>query len=157
VLASFCFDVALLCRSMVEPQQDLGVPASPSRTRSADPKVVGESLVDDARIATPPWAATPPWGAVESRTTSPRVADTRMESPPCTVEVGEGVTVGDVGVTVLPRIIDVDPISARPAEADDLIKDQPQIDQEPGGPETSAAQLPKSFSSSPRLPRREIN
>jgi hypothetical protein len=60
-------------------------------------------------------------------------------------------------VTVLPRIIDVDPISARPAEADDLIKDQPQIDQEPGGPETSAAQLPKSFSSSPRLPRREIN
>jgi hypothetical protein len=38
----------------VVPQDDLGAPASPSRTRSADPRVVGEALADDARTATPP-------------------------------------------------------------------------------------------------------
>jgi hypothetical protein len=42
----------------VVPQDDLGVPASPSRTRSPDPKVVGEVLADDARTATPPGGAT---------------------------------------------------------------------------------------------------
>jgi hypothetical protein len=49
--------VALLCRSVADPQHDLSAPASPSRMRSADPKVVGESLVDDAQIATPPRGA----------------------------------------------------------------------------------------------------
>jgi hypothetical protein len=43
----------------------------------------------------------------------------------------------DVGATVSPRIIDVDPISARPARADDLVKDQRQINQAPGGLGTS--------------------
>jgi hypothetical protein len=60
-------------------------------------------------------------------------------------------------VAVSPRIIDIDTISARPAGADDLVKDQPQIDQAPGGLGTSGAQVPESSSSSPRLPRREIN
>jgi hypothetical protein len=71
--------------------------------------------------------------------------------------VGEGTSVGDVEATTSPRIIDVDPISARPAGAEDLIRDQPQIDQAPGSPETSGAQVPESSSLSPRLPRREIN
>jgi hypothetical protein len=104
------------------PQGDLGAPASPSRTRSADPTVVGEALADDARTATPPR------GAVESRATSPPVADSRVETPPRVVD-GEGVSsVGDVGATTPPGVIDVDPINARPAGAEDLVKDQPQID-----------------------------
>jgi hypothetical protein len=56
-----------------------------------------------------------------------------------------------------PRIIDVNPISARPARADDLVKDQPQIDQAPRGPGTSGAQVLESSSSSLRLPRWEID
>jgi acyl carrier protein phosphodiesterase len=54
-------------------------------------------------------------------------------------------------------IIDVDPISAVPGGAEDLVRDQPQIDLAPEGPETSGAQVPPSSSSSPRLPRRSIN
>jgi hypothetical protein len=77
----------------VAPQDDLGAPASPSRTRSADPTVIGEVLADDARTATPPR------GAIESRATSPPVADSRLETPPCVVDV-EGVTfAGDIGAT----------------------------------------------------------
>jgi hypothetical protein len=45
----------------VVPQGDLGAPASPSWTRSAEPKVVGEALADDAHTTTPLR------GAVESR------------------------------------------------------------------------------------------
>jgi hypothetical protein len=135
----------------VVPQDDLGASASPSCTRSPDPKVVREVLADDTRTATPPR------GAAESRAASPPVVDTRVASPPRVVEVGEGTSVGDVGATTSPRIIDVNPISARPAGAEDLIRDQPQIDQAPRGPGTSGAQVPKSSSSSPRLPRREIN
>jgi hypothetical protein len=75
----------------VEPQRDLGAQASPSRTRSPDPKVMGESLADDARTATPPL------GAAENRATSLPVADSRVVSPPCTIEAGEGGVVGDVG------------------------------------------------------------
>jgi hypothetical protein len=71
-----------LCRSVAEPQRDLGAQASPSRTRSPDPKVVGESLADDARIATPPR------GAVESRANLPPVADSRVVSPLRAVEAG---------------------------------------------------------------------
>jgi hypothetical protein len=36
-------------------------------------------------------------------------------------------------------IIDADPISAVPSGAEDLVRDQPQIDLAPGGPETSGA------------------
>jgi hypothetical protein len=80
-----------------------------------------------------------------------------VASPPRVVEAGEGTSVGDVGVTTSPRIIDVDPISVRPAGAEDLVKDQPQIDQVPRGPGISGAQVPDSSSSSLRLPRRKIN
>jgi hypothetical protein len=73
------------------------------------------------------------------------------------VEAGGGTSAGDIEATTSPRIIDVDPISARPARAEDLVRDQPQIDQAPGGPGTSGAQVPQSSSSSPRLPWREIN
>jgi hypothetical protein len=90
------------------PHDDLGALASPSRMRSADPTVVGEAFPDDAHTATPPR------GAVESRATSPPVADARVENPPRVVDV-EGITSsGDVGATIPPGIIDVDPISARP-------------------------------------------
>jgi hypothetical protein len=143
-----CFDVVLLCKPVVVPQRDLGTQASPSRTRSPDPKVVGESFDDDVRTTTPPR------GATESRETSMLVADLRVASPPRAVEAGEGSTVGDVGAAASPRIIDVDRISARPTGADDLVKDQPQIDQVPRGLGTSGAQVPESFSSSPRLPWR---
>jgi hypothetical protein len=60
-------------------------------------------------------------------------------------------------VKTSPGIIDVDPISARPAEGEDLMKDQPLIYQAPRGPGTSGEQVPESSSSSLRLPRREIN
>jgi hypothetical protein len=49
-----CIDVALLTgRPVVVPHDDLGAPASPFRTRSADPTVVGEALADDVCTATP--------------------------------------------------------------------------------------------------------
>jgi hypothetical protein len=132
------------------PQDDLGAPASPSCTRSADPTVVGEVLADDV------CTATPPLGAVESRVTSLLVADSRVDAPPHAGEVG-GASAGAVGATTSPRVIDVDPINARPTGAEDLVKDQPQIDQAPGGPGTYGAQVPQSSSSSSRLPQREIN
>jgi hypothetical protein len=72
----------------VVPQCDLGAQAPPSRTRSPDPKVVGESLADDAQTATPPR------GAAQSKATSQPVADSRVESPPRVVEAGEGATIG---------------------------------------------------------------
>jgi hypothetical protein len=95
----------------VVPQDDLGAPASPSHTRSADPTVVGKALADDA------CTVTPPRGAVESRATSPPMADSRMENPSCAVEAG-GASVRDI-----------DPISALPGGAEALVRDQPQIDQ----------------------------
>jgi hypothetical protein len=111
------FDVTLPCRQAVVPQDDLVAPASPSRIRSANLKVVGETLADDAQTATPPR------GAAESRAASPPIEDTRAASPPRTVEAVEGASVGDVGVMTSPRIIDVAPISARPAGGEDLMKD----------------------------------
>jgi hypothetical protein len=131
----------------VVPQDDLGAATSPSRMRSAEPTVVGEALADDARTSTPSR------GAVESRVTSSLVADSRVETAPCAVEAG-GVSAGDIGATTSPTIIDVDPISAVPGGAEDLVMDQPQIDQAPGGQGTSGAHVPRTSSSSPRLPRR---
>jgi hypothetical protein len=95
-------------------------------------------------------------GAVESRATSPPVAAARVETPPRTADAG-GASAGDVGATTSPTIIDADPISAVLGGAEDLVRDQPQIDLAPGGPETSGAQVPPSLSSSPRLLRRSIN
>jgi hypothetical protein len=88
-----------------------------------------ESLTDDARMATP----LP--GAAEKKTTSPLVAVSRVASPPRAGDAGLGGVVGGVGTPDSPRIIDVDPINSRPVGADDdLVKDQPQIDQAPRGP-----------------------
>jgi hypothetical protein len=101
----------------MEPQCDPSTQAWPSRTRSPDPKVVAESLTDDARTATPLL------GAVENRTTSPLVADTRVASPPRAIDAGEGGAAGDVGTPASLGIIDVDPISSRPGGADDVVKD----------------------------------
>jgi hypothetical protein len=142
--------MSLTCRPAVVPQDDLGAPASPSRTRSADPIIMGETLTDDARTATPPR------GEVESRATSLPMAGSGVESLPCAVEVG-GAYGGDVRATTSPTIVDIDPISAVPGGAKELVRDQPQIDQELGGPKTSGAQVPRTSSSSPRLPRWEIN
>jgi hypothetical protein len=134
----------------VVPQDDLGSLAFPYCTRSADPRVVGEAHADDARTAIPPR------GAVESRATSPPLADSRVETPPCAVEAGKAVA-RDIGATTSPTNMDVNPISAVPGGAEDLVRDQPQIDQAPGGPRTSSAQVPRTSSSCLRLPRREIN
>jgi hypothetical protein len=57
-------------------------PLPPSRTRSSEPQVVGEALVDDARTATPTWAV------AEGATTSPPVADTKAGS---SLHAAEGV------------------------------------------------------------------
>jgi hypothetical protein len=128
-----------LCRSDVDPQRDLGAQASPSRTRSPDPKVVAQSLVDDERMVTPPPAAD------ERRMTPPPVTDSRTATPPHADDVGAGGAVGDVGASASPRVINIDLISARPGGMDeDLVRDQPHIDQAPKGPGTSGAQVPDS-------------
>jgi hypothetical protein len=140
----------LPCRPVTSPQGGLSAPSSPSRTRSPEPQVVGEALADDARTATPTR------GAVESRATSPPVAAAKVETPPHATDAG-GASVGDVGTTTSPTIIDADPISAVPSGVKDLVRDHPQIDLAPEGPETSGVQIPPSSSSSPRLPRLSIN
>jgi hypothetical protein len=131
------------CRPVMRPQGGLGAPPSPSHT-TPEPQVVGEALADDARTATPPR------GAVESRTTVPPVAAARVETPLRVADAG-GASAGDIGATTSLMIIDADPISAVPGGAEDLVRDQPQIDLALGGPETSGAQVPPSSSSSPRL------
>jgi hypothetical protein len=81
-----------------------------------------------------------------------------VASPPRAGDAGAGGTVGNVETPTFMRIVDVHPISSRPAGADDdLVKDQAQIDQVPRGTGTSGAHVPKSSSSSPRFPRREID
>jgi hypothetical protein len=102
-----------------------GAPSSPSRTRSPEPQIVGEALDDDVRTATPPRG-----GAAEGRATSPLVADAKVDTPPRAADTG-GASAGDVGATTTPAVIDVDPICAVPGGADDLVRDQPQIDLAP--------------------------
>jgi hypothetical protein len=131
--------MCLPCRPVAEPQRGHNALSSLSCTRSPKPQVVGEALADDA------CTATPPRGAAERRATSPPVVDSK---------VGAG-SVGDVGAMTPPEVIDVDAINAQPAEV--LVWDQPQIDQGPAGPGTSAVQVPPTSSSIARLPRREIN
>jgi hypothetical protein len=139
------------CRPVTRPQGGLGAPSSPSRTRLPKPQVMREALADD--VCTP----TPPRVAVESRATSPPVMVVRVETPPRTVDEAGGASARGAGATTSPTVIDVDPISAVPGGAEHLVRDQPQIDLAPGGPETSGAQVPPSSSSSPRLPRQLIN
>jgi hypothetical protein len=74
----------VLCRSVAEPQHDLGAQASPSRTRSFDHGVATQLLVDDARMMTPPPAAdatgaTPPPAADSRTATLPPAADARAQ------------------------------------------------------------------------------
>jgi hypothetical protein len=104
-------DVLFLCRLVSEPQRDMGAQASPSRMRSSDPKVVVDSLADDA------WTATPPPAVGERRTTPPLVADSGTGSPLRAGDVGARGAIGDVETRASPHIIDVDPISTRPAGA----------------------------------------
>jgi hypothetical protein len=78
------------CRSVVEPQRDLGAQALPSRTRSPDHEVGGQTLADNARTATPPPAA----------------------------NAGAQGSVGDFGASTSPSVIDVDPINAVPRASD---------------------------------------
>jgi hypothetical protein len=89
---------------------------------------VGEALADDVRTSTPPQ------GAVESRATSPPVVVSRVETPPRVADAGGATSTGVVRATTSPTIIDINPISARPAGAEDLVRDQPQIDQVRGCP-----------------------
>jgi hypothetical protein len=99
----------------VEPPRGVDVPSSPSRTRSPKLTVVGETLADDARTASPLR------GAVESRAASPHVPISRVESPPHVVEAVGAASAGDVVATTPPGVIDIDPINAGPAE--DLVQD----------------------------------
>jgi hypothetical protein len=140
----------LPCRLVTRPQGGQGTPSSPSRTRSPEPQVVREALADDARTATPPR------GADENVVTSPHVADSRVSTPPRVAEV-VGTSAGDIVAMTCPTIIDADPIRTVPGGAEDLVRDQPQIDLAPRGPETSGAQVPPSLFLSPRLPRRSNN
>jgi hypothetical protein len=111
---------------------------------------MGEVLADDARTATPTQ------GVMEGMVASPPVADTRAGSPPRAAE-DVGTSAGDVGATISPTIVDVDPIRTVPGGAEDVVADQPQIDLASGGAEASGAQVPPSSTSSLRLPRRSIN
>jgi hypothetical protein len=77
-----------------------------------------------------------------------------VETPPRVFDAGGMTSAEDVRATTSPTIIDVDPINAVPGGAEDLVRDQPQIDLAPGGPGTPGAQVPQSLSSSPRLPQR---
>jgi hypothetical protein len=71
---------------------------------------------------------------------------------PRTLLMLEVLPLGMLGATTSPTIIDADPISAVPGEVEDLVRDQPQIDLAPGGPQASGAQVPPSSTLSPRLP-----
>jgi hypothetical protein len=123
-----------VCRSVAEPQRDLGAQASPSRTRSPEPRGAAQSLVDDARTATPPPTAN---GRVATLLPA---TDSRTATPLRGNEAEARGTLGDVRTSASPRVIDVDPIRARPGGMEeDLVRDQAQIDQVPRGPGASGA------------------
>jgi hypothetical protein len=135
---------------VARPQEVPATPVSPSRTRSPEPQVAGEVLVDDARTATPTR------GVAEGAATSPPVTNTRAGSSLHTTE-GVETLVGEVAATTSPTVVDVDPLRAVPDGAKDMDEDHLQIDLAPGGPEASGAQVPPSSTLSLRLPRRSIN
>jgi hypothetical protein len=74
----------------------------------------------------------------EGLMTSPPVTDTRAGSSLHTAE-GVETSVGEVGATTSPTVVDVDPIRVVLDGAKDVAEDQPQIDLVPGGPEASNA------------------
>jgi hypothetical protein len=110
-----------LYRSFVEPQRDLGAQASPSRMRPPDHGVATQTLADDARTVTPLPTA-------DSRmVTPPSAVDARTATPPPGADAGAQGTIGDIGASNSPPVIDVDPISAIPIGTDEnLVKDQAQ-------------------------------
>jgi hypothetical protein len=128
VLFILFLNVVFLCRSVVEPQHELGAQASSSRTRSPDPRDAAQSLVDDARTATLPPVAD------ERVATLPPATDSRTVTPPRGDEAGAEGNLGDVRMSASSRVIDVDPMSTRSGGMDeDLVKDQAHIDQAPRG------------------------
>jgi hypothetical protein len=118
-----------VCRSIIEPQRDLGAQASPSHMRSPDHGVAAQTLADDARTETPPPAA-------DSRmVTPPPAADARVVTPPLSADAGAPGTVGGIRASTSSLDIDVDPISAMPSGTDeDLVRDRAQIEQAPKDP-----------------------
>jgi hypothetical protein len=61
---------------------------------------------------------------VKEGVTPPLVADSRTVTPPFAEETTVGGALGDVGTSSSPRVIDVDPISARPGGMEeDLVRD----------------------------------
>jgi hypothetical protein len=99
-------------------QHDLGAQALPSRMISSDHGVVAQTLVDDARTATPP-------PAVDSRTaTPPPVANAWAMAPLPGANAGAQGSVGDVGALTSSPVINVSPINVMPGGADgDLVRD----------------------------------
>jgi hypothetical protein len=71
------------------------------------------------------------------------VADSRVEASPRIADAAGATSTGD--------------ITSGPVGAEDLLRDQPQIDQASKGPGTSGMQVPQPLSSSLRLPLRSIN
>jgi hypothetical protein len=104
------------CRPAAGPQEVPVAPSSPSRTRSPEPQVTGEALVDDARTSTPTR------GVAEGATTSPSVTDTRVGSSLHTTE-GVETSIGGVGAMTSPTVVDVDPIRAVPDGARAVAED----------------------------------
>jgi hypothetical protein len=81
-----------------------------------------------------------------------------MATPPPAANAGTQGSVGDVGASFTPTVIDVDPISAMPSGMDqDLVGDRAQIEQAPKDSGTSGAQVPDSSSLGPTLMRWEID
>jgi hypothetical protein len=96
-MLSLCFlsehnlDVVFFpCRPVARPQGVPVTPSSPSSTRSPEPQVAGEALVDDARTATPTR------GLPKGVTTSPPVTNMMAGSSLHTAE-GVDTSVGGSG------------------------------------------------------------
>jgi hypothetical protein len=51
-----------------------------------------------------------------------------VETPPRAADEAKGTSTGGIRAMTSPTVIDVDPISAVPGGAEDLVRDQPQID-----------------------------
>jgi hypothetical protein len=84
--------------------------------------------------------------------------DAREATPPPATSTRTQGAVGDVGASTSSPVIDMDPINVIPSGTnEDLVKDQVQLEQAPKNPGSSGTPIPNSSSSSPTLPRREID
>jgi hypothetical protein len=122
------FAVSVL-QSDMQPQRDLGAQATPLRTRMPNHEVRAQTLVDDARMVTP---------------------------PPATNAGTQGF-IGDVGASTSPSVIDVD-LSTRclthwlRTSLHTILIEELQ-----GNPETAGAQVRCSSSTGLTLRHREID